>query len=158
MNIPSSLLRIAALLLLLVAVFTAPAVAADAQAEIRVLFAEYLRLHAAKEMLAWKDLFLPEALCVRTGADGRVEVYTNIREFAAGIAETAKTLQSQHETFEEVKIAVDGDAGTYATLYSLYHNGKKLQQGRAYFSLLRREGKWLIAALVWYKQDWKPSP
>ena len=128
----------------------------NSPAEVRALFAEYLRLHAAKDMTAWAELFLPEANCVRTGFDGRIEIYTNMKDFAAGIAEGAKALKEQHETFDQVNVDVNGDAGSYATTYSLYHDGKKIQQGRAYFNVVRKDGRWRIASLVWYKQDWKP--
>lgn len=123
----------------------------DSEVEVRALFAEYLRMHAAKEMDRWAGLFLPEAICVRTGSDGRVETYTNMKEFAAGIAQAAKSLESQHETFEDVRVEIDGDAGVYSTLYSLYHNGKKIQQGRVWFSVVRQQGQWKIASFVWYK-------
>lgn len=128
-----------------------PTTAAKSRAEIRDLFVEYLRLHAAKEMDKWAELFIPEAIAVRTGSDGRVETYTNMKQFAAEIAEAAKSLESQHETFEQVKISVDGDAGVYETLYSLYHNKKKIQQGRVWFSVVRVQGTWKIASFVWYK-------
>ena len=128
-----------------------PTSAAKSRAEIRDLFVEYLRLHAAKEMTKWAALFIPEAIAVRTGSDGRVEIYTNMKQFAADIAESAKSLQEQHETFEQVKIAVDGDAGVYETLYSLYHNNKKIQQGRVWFSVVRVQGTWKIASFVWFK-------
>lgn len=135
--------------------------AAKAEREIREFFAAYLRLHAAKQMDAWQALFLPEAICVRTGRDGHVIQY-RAADLAARIAEEAKKLESQHETFEDVRIEVEGDAGMYATLWKLYHNGQKVRQGRAWFSLvkMKAEGRqagssgagWRIAALVWYNQ------
>lgn len=128
-----------------------PTTAAESRAQIRDLFVQYLRLHAAKEMNQWAALFLPGAIAVRTGRDGRVETYTDMKKFAAEIAEAAKSLEEQHETFEQVKISVDGDAGVYETLYSLYHNHKKIQQGRVWFSVVRVQGAWKIAAFVWYK-------
>ena len=122
------------------------------KAEIQALFAEYLRLHAAKDMAGWQKLFLAEAICVRTADDGNVVAYP-VAELARSIDEEARKLESQHETFEQVRIEVDGDAATYATLWKLYHNGKLMRQGRAYFSLVRKDGKWMIAALVWYRHS-----
>lgn len=126
--------------------------AKNSKAEIQAMFTEYLRLHATKDMAGWQKLFLPEAICVRTADDGKVAVYP-VAQLAESIAEEAKTLQSQHETFHEVRIDVDGDAATYSTLWKLYHNGKLIRQGRAYFSLARKDGKWMIAALVWYRHS-----
>ncbi len=158
---PSLLPRSALVLLSVVWLWPMPAAPqraaeSNSPAEVRALFAEYLRLHAAKDMSAWAGLFLPEAICVRTGNDRRVETYTNIKEFAAGIAESAKALKEQHETFDQINVDVNGDAGSYATTYSLFHDGKKIQQGRVYFNVVRKDGRWRIASMVWYKQDWKP--
>lgn len=128
-----------------------PTDAAKSRAEIRDLFVEYLRLHAANEMKKWAALFVPGAIAVRTGSDGRVETYTDMNKFAAEIEEAAKSLKEQHETFDDVKISVEGDAGVYETLYSLYQNEKKVQQGRVWFSVVRVQGTWKIASFVWYK-------
>jgi ketosteroid isomerase-like protein len=123
---------------------------ARAGAEIGDLFATYLRLHAAKDMEGWRRLFLPEVVCVRTGSDGVVSKYP-ITELAAGIAEDAKTLEEQHETFEHVRLEAHGDAASYSATYLLFHDNRKIQQGRAFFSLVRVDGAWKIASLVWYK-------
>ncbi len=119
--------------------------------QIRSLFDEYLRLHAAKDMDGWLKTFLPEAVCVRTGDDGKVIVY-RAAELAASIAEEAKKLESQHESFEDVRIEADGDAAVYSTLWRLFHNGKEMRRGRAYFTLARKDGHWKIASLVWYRR------
>ncbi len=118
--------------------------------EIRAFFDHYLRLHASKDMDAWVKTFLPEAVCVRTGDDGKVIVY-RAAELAASIAEEAKKLDSQHETLEDVRIEAEGDAAVYSTRWRLFHNGKEIRSGRAFFSLVRRDGSWRIAALVWYR-------
>ena len=123
-----------------------------AVAEIRAFFDEYLRLHAAKDMPAWQALFLPEAVCVRTADDGKVIIYRPA-DLAQSIAEEAAKLESQHETLEDVRIEVEGDAGAYSTLWKLYQNGEWVRQGRAWYSLVRKDGKWRIAALVWYRQS-----
>lgn len=141
---------IMALLLITTGGRALPETSREDEAPIRDLFAEYLRLHAAKEMDAWQRLFLPEAICARTGSDGIARVYP-IAELASGIAEDAKRLASQHETFEDVRIEVHRDAAVYSTRYSLFHDGRKIQQGRAFFSLILREGRWSIASLVWYR-------
>jgi len=122
-----------------------------AMTEIRALFAEYLKLHATKKMDEWRDkMFLPEALCVRTAADGKVTVYP-VADLARTIAKEAKTLKEQRETFEEVRIEVYGHAAHYATTWTLFHNGKVARKGRAFFSLVKKDGAWRIAALVWYR-------
>ncbi len=120
--------------------------------EIRALFSEYLKLHAAKKMDAWRDkMFLPEAICVQTLNDGKVNVYP-VAQLAHNIAEEAKSLDEQHETFEDVRIEVYGNAAHYATTWRLFHNGKETRKGRAFFSLVRKEGAWKIASLVWYRE------
>jgi len=124
---------------------------ADAtQAEIEALFTTYLRLHAAKDMKAWQGLFLPEAIAVRTGSDGVVNIYP-IAELARSIAETARTLDSQHETFEDTRIETYGDTAVYSTRWKLFHNQQFVRQGRAFFSLIKKDGRWRIASLVWYR-------
>ncbi len=124
--------------------------AATSPAEIEELFALYLRLHAAKDMEAWRGLFLPEAIAVRTGSDGVVNLYP-IAELARSIAETARTLDSQHETFEDTRIEVYGDTALYSTRWKLFHNQQFIRQGRAFFSLIKKDGRWWIASLVWYR-------
>ena len=120
--------------------------------EIRALFAEYIRLHAAKEMDEWRDkLFLPEAICVQTLSDGKVRVF-QIAELAQLIAEEAKSLDEQREAFEDVRIEVYGNAAHYAATWRLFHNGKEAGKGRAFFSLVKKEGAWKIASLVWYRE------
>ena len=122
-----------------------------AMTEIRALFAEFLKLHAAKKMDEWRDkMFLPEAICVRTSPDGQVAVYP-VAELARTIAEEAKSLDEQHEVFENDRIEVHGFAAHYATTWTLFHNGKVARKGRAFFSLVKKEGAWRIASLVWYR-------
>jgi hypothetical protein len=120
--------------------------------EIRTLFAEYIRLHAAKKIDEWSEkMFLPEALCVQTLNDGKVRVY-QIDALAKLIAEDAKSLDEQHEVFEDVRIEVYGNAAQYAATWRLFHNGKEVGKGRAFFSLVKKEGAWKIASLVWYRE------
>jgi hypothetical protein len=120
--------------------------------EIRALFAEFLKLHAAKKMDEWRDkMFLSEAVCFRTSPDGQVAVFP-VAELARTIAEEAKSLDEQHETFEDVRIEVHGNAAQYATSWTLFHNGKVARKGRAFFSLVKKEGAWKIASLVWYRE------
>jgi ketosteroid isomerase-like protein len=143
-------MTVAAGLLFLAAAGAPQTRSARAEAEIGDLFATYLRLHAAKDMEGWRQLFLPEVVCVRTGSDGAVSKYP-IAELAAGIAEDARTLKEQHETFEDARIETHGDAASYSTTYSLFHDNRKIQQGRAFFSLVKVAGTWRIASLVWYR-------
>ncbi|HEV8383546.1 MAG TPA: nuclear transport factor 2 family protein [Candidatus Acidoferrales bacterium] len=120
--------------------------------EIRALFAEFLKLHAAKKMDEWRDkMFLHEAVCFRTTRDGQVAVFP-IAELARNIAEEAKSLDEQHEVFENERIEVYGHAAHYATTWTLFHNGKVARKGRAFFSLTKKEGAWKIASLVWYRE------
>jgi putative lumazine-binding protein len=123
-----------------------------AMTEIRVLFAEYIKLHAAKKIDEWRDrMFLPEAICVQTLNDGKVNVFP-IADLAKQIAEEAKALDEQHEVFEDVRIEVYGNAALYATGWRLFQNGKEASKGRAFFSLVKKEGSWRIASLVWYRE------
>ena len=123
-----------------------------AMTEIRALFAEFLKLHAAKKMDEWRDkMFLSEAVCFRTAADGEVAVFP-VAELARTIAEEAKSFDEQHETFEDVRIEVHGNAAHYATSWTLFHNGTVARKGRAFFSLVKKEGAWKIASLVWYRE------
>jgi len=120
-----------------------------AHAEIRAFFDEYLRLHEAKDMTAWPKLFLDGAAIVRTGSDGRVLRYSPA-DLAARIAAEAARLDSQHETFHDIRIEADGDAAMYSTHWKLFHNGKLVREGRAWFLLARDAGHWRIASLVWF--------
>jgi hypothetical protein len=123
-----------------------------AMTEIRALFADFLRLHAAKKMDEWRDkMFLSEAVCFRTSPDGQVAVFP-VAELARTIAEEAKSLDEQHEIFESERIEVYGNAAHYATTWTLFHNGKVARKGRAFFSLVKKEGAWRIASLVWYRE------
>ncbi len=124
---------------------------AKSVAEIRAFMDDYLRLHAAKDMANWVKFFLPEASIVRTADDGKVITYKPA-ELAKSIADEAVKLDSQHETFEDIAIDVEGDAASYAGTWRLFHNGKELRDGRAWYTLVRRDGKWLIASLVWYRR------
>ncbi len=120
-----------------------------AHAEIRAFFDEYLRLHEGKDMAAWPKLFLDGAVIVRTGRDGRVLRYSPA-DLAARIATEAAKLDSQHETFHDIRIEADGAAAMYSTHWKLFHNGALVREGRAWFSLVRADGQWRIASLVWY--------
>jgi ketosteroid isomerase-like protein len=128
----------------------APATQA-AEAQIRALFARYLELHAAKDMAGWQELFLPGATAVETMPDGSIDAYP-VTALAAYIAEKAKSLRSQHETLEDVRIEVAGNAASYSTRYTLFHDDRKVDEGRAFFLLARRDGQWKITALTWYSQ------
>jgi hypothetical protein len=119
-----------------------------AHAEIRAFFDEYLRLHEAKDMAAWPKLFLDGATIVRTGSDGGVLRYSPA-DLASRIAAEAAKLDSQHETFHDIRIEADGHAAMYSTHWKLFHSGKLVRQGRAWFSLVRDAGRWRIASLVW---------
>lgn len=122
-----------------------------AMTEIRALFAEYIRLHSAKKIDEWQGkMFLPEALCVQTLNDGKVHVF-QIAELAQIIAAEAKSLDEQHEVFEDVRIEVYGNAAQYAATWRLFQNGKQVGKGRAFFSLVKKDGAWRIASLVWYR-------
>jgi len=120
-------------------------------AEIRAFMDEYLRLHAAKDTARWVKTFLPEATIVRTADDGKVITYKPA-ELAKSIGDEAQKLESQHETFEDISIDVEGDAASYAGTWRLFHNGKELRDGRAWYTMVRRDGKWQIASLVWYRR------
>jgi hypothetical protein len=122
----------------------------QAMSEIRALFTEYLRLHAAKDMDKWKELFLPEANATRTTPDGAAQVYP-IAELARIIGEEAQTVKEQRETFDDTRIEVHANAALYAANWTLFHDGKMVRQGRAFFSLVKKEGSWKIAALVWHR-------
>lgn len=124
---------------------------AKSVAEIRAFMEDYLRLHAAKDMPNWVKTFLPEATIVRTADDGKVIAYKPA-ELAKSIGDEAQKLESQHETFEDVAIDVEGAAASFGGTWRLFHNGKELRQGRAWYTLVRRDGKWLIASLVWYRR------
>ena len=120
--------------------------------EIRALFAEFLKLHREKKMDEWRDkMFIPEAVCFRTTADGQVAVFP-VAELARTIAEEAKTLDEQHEVFENERVEVYGYAAHYAATWTLFHNGKVARKGRAFYSLVKKEGAWKIASLVWYRE------
>ena len=130
----------------------APQPAANpAEVEIRDLFATYLRLHAAKDMDGWQALFLPEAIAVETMADGSASVYP-VSELARFIADAATRLDSQHETLEEMRIETAGGAASCSTRYVLFHNGDRVDSGRAFFLLARREGRWRITSLTWFSE------
>jgi ketosteroid isomerase-like protein len=118
-------------------------------AEIRAFFDEYLRLHEAQDMNEWPKLFLDGATIVRTGSDGRVLRYSPA-DLAARIAAEAAQIDSQHETFHDIRIEADGDAAMYSTHWKLFHNGALVREGRAWFLLARDDGHWRIASLVWY--------
>lgn len=122
----------------------------EAVEEIRNFFDRYLRLHAEKNMDAWLELFLPEAVCVRTADDGRVITY-RAADLATSIAEEAKKLDSQHETFDDIRIEVSGDAAMYSAHWKLFHNGAQVREGRAWFLLARKDKQWRISALTWYR-------
>ena len=120
--------------------------------EIRALFADYLKLHAAKKMDEWQSrMFLPEAICVRTSGDGKVTVFP-VAELAQAISDEAKNFEEQHETLEDARIEIYGNAAHYAASWTLFQNNKQAAKGRAFFSLVRKEGAWKIAALVWYTE------
>ena len=124
---------------------------AKSVAEIRAFMDDYLRMHAAKDMTNWVKTFLPEATIVRTADDGQVILYTPA-QLAKSIADEAVKLDSQHETFEDIVIDVEGDAASYGGTWRLFHNGKELRNGRAWYTLVKRNGKWVIASLVWYRR------
>jgi len=124
------------------------AVPPQAMSEIRVLFAEYVKLHAAKEMEKWRELFLPEANCVNAAADGSVYVYS-VAQMARNIAEESKTVKAQQLTLDETRIEVHGNAASYAATHTVTLDGKPVRHGRSFFSLVKKDGNWKIAALVW---------
>ena len=122
--------------------------ASKAEAEILELFDVYLRLHAEKKMDEWNALFIPEAIGVEVERDGTSSTFP-VTELARSIAGYGKTIRSQRETLDQVRIETHGGAGTYAARYTLFINGENVQTGRAFFPLIRKDGRWKIAGLVW---------
>ncbi len=120
--------------------------------EICALFDAYQREHGAGgSMRGYAKLFMPGAIAVRTADDGKVMTFT-AAQLARDIAAEAKRLDSQHVTYDDVWIDVDGDAAGVAATWHLFHNGTKVRDGRAYYSLVRQRGKWRIASLIWYRR------
>jgi hypothetical protein len=72
-------------------------------------------------------------------------------ELAKAIAEEAAQLDSQRETFEDTRIEVYGLTAMYSTTWRLFHNNNEVRKGHAFFSLVRKDGAWKIAALVWHR-------
>jgi hypothetical protein len=140
----------AAALWLHAALWTPAAPAPQAMTEIRAFFELYLKLHAEKKMTEWSELFLPEANCVSTNPDSAVRVLP-AAELAKAIVEEAAQLDSQRETFEDTRIEVYGLTAMYSTTWRLFHNNKEVRKGRAFFSLVKKDGAWRIAALVWHR-------
>jgi hypothetical protein len=122
--------------------------ASRAEGDVHELFDVYLKAHAEKRMDDWLALFLPGAVAVEVETDGSSSSFT-VAELARSISESAKTTRSQRETLAQVRIETHGGAGTYAARYTLFIDDENVQTGRAFFSLVKKDGKWRIAGLVW---------
>jgi len=128
-----------------------PAVPApQGMTEIRALFEDYARFHAEKKLDAWQNLFLAEANCISTAADGSVTI-RHADVMARAIEEEARSIKTQKISFEDTRIEVHGNAALFAANWTLLHDGKVARRGRAFFSLVKKDGAWRIAALVWHR-------
>ena len=120
--------------------------------QICALFDAYQRQHSAGgSMRGYAKLFIPGALAVRTADDGKIITFS-AQKLARDIAAEARRLASQYVTYDDVWIDAEGDAAGVAATWHLFHNGRRVRSGRAYYSLVRLRSKWRIASLVWYRR------
>lgn len=127
-----------------------PPVPPQGMTEIRALFEDYARFHAEKKLEAWQNLFLAEANCISTAADGGVTI-RHPDVMARAIEEEVRSVKTQKITFDDTRIEVHGNAALFVANWTLTHDGKVARRGRAFFSLVKKDGAWRIASLVWHR-------
>lgn len=129
---------------------SAPLPVPQGMTEIRALFDDYVRLHAEKKLDAWQNLFLPEANCISSAADGSVTI-RHPDAMARSIEEEARSIKTQKISFDDARIEVYSNAALFVANWTLTHDGKVVRRGRAFFSLVKKDGAWRIASLVWHR-------
>jgi hypothetical protein len=69
-------------------------------------------------------------------------------ELAKAMAAEAAQRESQRETLADARSEVRGNAALCSSTWRLYHNATESRKGRAFFSPVKKDGGWRIAALV----------
>jgi pyroglutamyl-peptidase len=152
---PRPLRTIVAVGLLSLAAFTAITVAADpapgdaAKAEVQQLIDRYFRSWSNQDMDRYGQCFMPQAAVQLIDEAGQLHTMP--------LAPFLRSQQDAHrqaanrmtETAESVEIRFDANLA-HALVYWKLVDGPRTEYGYDHFTMMKSEGKWRIANLVFY--------
>ena len=144
------------------AVFAAITVAADPaaedarKAEVQQLIDRYFRSWSSQDMDRYGLCFMPQAAIQLIDEAGRLNTMP--------LAPFLRSQQDSHrqaanrmtETPESVEIRFDANLA-HALVYWKLVDGERTEYGYDHFTLMRSDGKWRIANLVFYSTPSKPK-
>jgi len=114
-----------------------------------------ITLESEKE---WSKLFLHDSITWAMVKEGKTEVARNLKNpnfgfFSSDPSAFFKFLKGKNRQFEEkfydVNISSTNQFATVEFLYSFHENGKILNWGKEYWSLLKVKGDWKITSVTW---------
>lgn len=121
-----------------------PATAGDDA--LRRVVDDYVGLYRKDTLAEWRALFLPTFTSTSTNSDGTVTV-RSLDEFYDSQARGFARAKEMSETLEHVVIARSGRLAT-AWADFVFHQDGTSRQGRLVLTLVRTEGNWRIASLL----------
>lgn len=138
--------------------YAAPAApaAADADAaadpretEVRLLLDRYFKSWSNQDLLRYGQCFMPQAAVQLIDPVGRL-VTMPLEPFLKSQYEAHKAAKNRlTETAESVEIRFDAELA-HALVYWKLVDGERTEVGYDHFTLMKSEGKWRIANLVFY--------
>jgi pyroglutamyl-peptidase len=141
---------VAPLILVVTRCVTADPPAQDArQEEVRALVDRYFRTWSAQDMERYGQCFMPQAAVQLIDENGRL-VTMPLAPFLRSQQEAhRRAANPMVETPEKVEIRFDAKLA-HALVYWKLVDGDRVEHGYDHFTLMRHEGQWRIANLVFY--------
>lgn len=132
--------------LVLALTLAAPGPAADPEAALRQVVADYVGLYRRDALPDWKKLFLPSFSVASTNADGSVRL-RNLEEFYTAQEKYLGTGRAIREVLENVVVERRGRLASVWADFVLTEEGAT-SRGRLCLLLVEERGAWRIQALI----------
>jgi len=152
---PKLLRTIVAVGLISLGAFAAITVAADppaadaAEAEVQQLIDRYFRTWSNQDMDRYGQCFMPQAAIQLIDEDGQLHTMP-LTPFLRSQADAHRQAANRMtETPESVEIRFDAKLA-HALVYWKLVDGDRIEHGYDHFTLMKSDGKWRIANLVFY--------
>jgi hypothetical protein len=127
----------------------APAAADPRREGVQQLIDRYFHSWSSQDINRYGQCFMPAAVVQFIDADGRL-VSMSLGQFLRGQQEAhRKAAQPMTETAESVDIRFEAELARVVVHWKLV-NGAKVETGYDHFTLMRSDGKWRIANLIFY--------
>jgi hypothetical protein len=125
--------------------------------EVRQLVDHYFRTWSAQDMERYGQCFMPQAAVQLIDEKGRL-ITMPLAPFLRSQQESHRRAANRMvETPEKVDIRFDAKLA-HALVYWKLVDGNRIEYGYDHFTLMRHEGKWRIANLIFYSTPEEKAP